>query len=65
MNELIGYAVALLLVLAHLVMASLFYRHINKNPRLSFHEKNDWRLKALVFPAYYWFRYKREQGSSS
>jgi hypothetical protein len=53
--------VALLLVLAHLVMASLFYRQINKNPRLSFHEKNDWRLKALVFPAYYWFRYKREQ----
>ncbi len=64
MTELILYAVALLLVLVHLLMASLFYRHINNNPRLSFHEKNDWRLKALVFPAYYWFRYKRQQDDS-
>ncbi|WP_162342470.1 hypothetical protein [Cyclobacterium salsum] len=64
MTELILYTAALLLVLAHLLMASLFYRHINNNPRLSFHEKNDWRLKALVFPAYYWFRYKRQQDDS-
>lgn len=64
MNELILYSAALLLVLVHLLMASLFYRHINNNPSLSFHEKNDWRLKALVFPAYFWFRYKRQQENS-
>ncbi|MBD3630409.1 hypothetical protein [Cyclobacterium sp.] len=61
MNELILYSVLLLLVLTHLVLASLLYRKINKNTRLSFHEKNDWRLKALIFPAYYWFQYKKHK----
>jgi len=61
MKELITYSILLLLVLAHLVMASLFYRHINKNEGLSFKEKNNWRLKALIFPALYWILYKKEQ----
>jgi hypothetical protein len=59
MKELIVYSLLLFLVLAHLVMASLFYRHINNNKSLSFNEKNDWRLKALIFPAYYWICYKK------
>jgi hypothetical protein len=61
MKELIIYSLLLFLVLAHLIMASLFYRHINKNEHLSFHEKNNWRLKALIFPAFYWMLYKRRQ----
>ena len=59
MNELIIYSVLLFLVLSHLIMASLFYRQISKNKLLSFHEKNDWRLKALIFPAFYWFLFKK------
>ena len=59
MNELIIYSVLLFLVLSHLVMASLFYTQISKNERLSFHEKNAWRLKALIFPIGYWFLFKK------
>tara|TARA_R110001592_G_scaffold363389_2_gene686988 strand:+ start:12561 stop:12764 length:204 start_codon:yes stop_codon:yes gene_type:complete len=59
MNELILYSVMLFLVLGHLLMASLFYRQISKNKFLSFHEKNDWRLKALIFPLGYWFLFKK------
>lgn len=58
MVELIIYAVLLLLVIAHLVMAIRMYMHVHNNPRLSQHERNSWKVKALVFPAYYWPRYK-------
>ncbi len=58
MEELIIYSVLLLLVFAHLLFANKLYKAIQKDKHLSFHEKNDWKLKALVFPAYYWFKYK-------
>ncbi|SHN20334.1 hypothetical protein SAMN04488057_11090 [Cyclobacterium lianum] len=61
MNELIIYSILLLMVLTHLILASLLYRKINRDKQLSFHEKNDWRLRALVFPAYYWFAYKKHK----
>jgi hypothetical protein len=59
MNELILYSALLIMVLGHLVMASLFYRQISKTDKLSFHEKNEWRLKALIFPIGFWFSFKR------
>ncbi|WP_114747690.1 hypothetical protein [Pleomorphovibrio marinus] len=58
MTELILYSLLLLALLAHITFAMVFYRKINKNKTLSFREKNDWRLKALIFPAYYWFVFK-------
>ncbi|AKP51068.1 hypothetical protein [Cyclobacterium amurskyense] len=59
MNELIFYSILLFFVLGHLVLASLFYRAISKNKELSFQEKNQWRLKALIFPIGYWFLFKK------
>ena len=59
MTELIIYSLLLLGVLAHLIFASLLYKKINADTHLDFHEKNEWRLKALIFPAYYWFAFKR------
>lgn len=59
MTELIIYGILLIAVLAHLIFASLLYKKINADPNLGFHEKNDWRLKALIFPAYFWFAFKK------
>ncbi|AEL25481.1 hypothetical protein Cycma_1727 [Cyclobacterium marinum DSM 745] len=59
MNELIFYSLLLIVVLGHLIMASFFYRQISKTDKLSFHEKNQWRLKALIFPIGYWYLFKR------
>jgi hypothetical protein len=36
------------------------YRAVHANTHLSIKEKNDWKLKALIFPAYYWFQYQKE-----
>lgn len=59
MTELIIYSLLLLGVLAHLIFASLLYKKINADPHLGFQEKNDWRLKALIFPAYFLFAFKK------
>nr|MBI1229065.1 hypothetical protein [Cytophagales bacterium] len=59
MTELFIYSVLLVGVLTHLIFAALLYKKINADPHLGFHEKNEWRLKALVFPAYFWFVFKR------
>lgn len=60
MTELLIYSFLLLLLLGHLTFAFKMYRTIQKDQNLSFHEKNDWKLKALVFPAYFWFLYKKK-----
>ncbi|WP_291784275.1 hypothetical protein [Cecembia sp.] len=59
MTELIIYALLFLLLIAHTLMASKMYRAVHENKTLSLQEKNDWKLKALLFPGYFWGRYKR------
>lgn len=61
MTELLIYSILLIAVLAHLGMTILMYKKINSNKTLSFHEKNQWRLRALVFPAYYWFAFQKKK----
>ncbi|MFC4870621.1 hypothetical protein [Negadavirga shengliensis] len=58
MEEVIIYGILFLALLAHLVFAARMYRIVHRDTELSFHQKNDWKLKALIFPAYYWIRYK-------
>ncbi len=62
MTELIIYSLLFIALLAHLVMAMALYGKIKRSKKLSFHQKNNWRLKALIFPAYYWFAFSKEHG---
>jgi hypothetical protein len=50
MVELVIYALLLVALLGHCVAATLAYRKIQRDPSLSFKQKNDRRLTALVFP---------------
>lgn len=61
MIELIIYAIIFLLLIAHALMAGKMYRTVHEDTTLSIKEKNDWKLKALVFPIYYWGKYKEKQ----
>lgn len=62
MNELILYALIFLLLIGHCLLAGKMYRAVHQDPSLSFKEKNDWKLKALIFPGFFWFQYlKRKQ----
>lgn len=61
MTELLVHTILLIAVLAHLVLASVMYKKINADPSLSFHQKNQWRLRALIFPAYYWFAFRKKK----
>jgi hypothetical protein len=59
MTELIIYAILFLMLIGHTLMAGKMYKAVHENDKLSIQEKNDWKLKALLFPIYYWGRYKR------
>lgn len=59
MTELIIYAVIFLVLIAHTVFASKMYKAVHEDKSLTFKEKNDWKLKALIFPAYYWGKYRK------
>ena len=61
MKELIIYLVLLLAILGHLVVASKMYKEVNADKGSNFKQKNDWKLKALIFPALYWFYYRKEK----
>jgi hypothetical protein len=61
MKEVVIYLVLLLAVLFNLLAAAKMYREINSDNSLSFKEKNDWKLKALVFPALFWYYYRNEK----
>jgi hypothetical protein len=37
------------------------YRVVDKDQSLKIKEKNDWKFKALVFPAYFWGKYKQQK----
>ncbi len=58
MTELIIYAVVFLLLIGHCLLAGKMYREIHADEELSLSEKNDWKLKALIFPAYFYSQYK-------
>ncbi|MGY6742692.1 MAG: hypothetical protein ACXIUQ_08155 [Cecembia sp.] len=58
MTELIIYAIIFLLLIGHTLMAAKMYRQVHENKTLSLQERNHWKLKALVFPGYFWFKYK-------
>jgi hypothetical protein len=58
MTELIIYAVIFVLLIGHCLMAGKMYRAVHANPSLTLHQKNDWKLKALIFPVYFWGKYK-------
>jgi hypothetical protein len=58
MTELIIYAVLFLVLIGHCLLAGKMYRAVHENQTLTIQEKNDWKLKALIFPAYFWTQYK-------
>ncbi|RZS95639.1 hypothetical protein [Cecembia calidifontis] len=58
MTELITYGVVFLLLIAHTLMAGKMYKAVHANQTLSMKEKNDWKLKALLLPGYFWGKYK-------
>jgi hypothetical protein len=61
MAELIFYSVLLIVATGHAVAAAKMYRAVNFDQSLRFKEKNDWKLKALVFPAFFWWQYQKEK----
>jgi hypothetical protein len=61
MTELVIYAALLIAVIGHSIASAKMYRVINSDQKLSFREKNDWKLKALVFPAFFWKQYQKEK----
>ncbi|AWW31124.1 hypothetical protein DN752_13860 [Echinicola strongylocentroti] len=58
MTELIIYAIIFLLLFGHAIMASMMYSQVHRDESLGTKEKNDWKLKALILPIYYWGKYK-------
>lgn len=61
MNEIVLYALLFLALLGHTLLAGKLYRKIHKDPDFSFSEKNQWKLKALIFPALFWFYFHQEK----
>lgn len=62
MQELISYAVIFAALIGHCLLAGKMYRTVHADNSLSIKDKNDWKLKALIFPGYFWFRYKNTKG---
>jgi hypothetical protein len=61
MNELIVYAILFLALLAHTLLAGKLYRKIHVDADFSLQEKNQWKLKALIFPGLFWFYFHQEK----
>lgn len=61
MSELLIYSLLFILVLGHCTAATLMYRELKADTQLTFRERNEWRLKALICPALYWYYYKQEK----
>jgi len=59
MIELVLYALIFLALIGHIVMAFRMYMAVHTNKNISIHQRNEWKVKALVFPAYYWPLYKK------
>jgi hypothetical protein len=58
MTELILYGLVFLALIGHCLLAGKMYRVVHEDQGLSLKEKNDWKLKALIFPVYYWKKFK-------
>lgn len=58
MTEVLIYAILFLALIGHILLASKMYRVVHADDSLSIKEKNDWKLKGLIFPAYYFGKYK-------
>ncbi len=61
MNELLVYSALLLFIIGHCTAAAILYREINADPILTFREKNSWKLRSLIAPAFYWYYYRQEK----
>jgi hypothetical protein len=61
MTELIIYAVLFAALMGHCLVANIMYRAVDNDQSLKIKEKNDWKFKALVFPAYFWGKYKQQK----
>ena len=61
MKELFIYSFLLIAILGHCIMAAKMYREVNADSGLSFHEKNAWKLRALIFPGLFLFYYRQEK----
>lgn len=61
MSELIIYGILFLALIAHTLLAGKMYRSVHADKSLSLQEKNDWKLKALIFPGYFWGKYNSSQ----
>jgi len=59
MTELIIYAIVFVVLIAHCLFAGKMYRTVHENSSLTLKEKNDWKLKALIFPVYFWGKYQK------
>lgn len=59
MIELIIYAIVFLAVIAHVILAFRMYLAVHNNEKLPLREKNSWKIRALIFPVYYWPLYKK------
>jgi hypothetical protein len=58
MTELIIYAVIFVILIAHCVMAGKMYGEVHADTSLTIQQRNDWKLKALILPAYFYGKYK-------
>jgi hypothetical protein len=61
MNELIIYAIVFVLLIGHCLLAGKMYRAVHQDAGLSFNEKNDWKLKSLIFPGFFWWQYQKQK----
>ncbi len=61
MTELLIYAIIFLLLIGHCLLAGKMYREVHEDQSLSLTEKNDWKLKALVFPGYFYGKFKKSK----
>lgn len=61
MTELIIYALVFLALIGHCLLAGKMYREVHEDASLGLNKKNDWKLKALVFPVYFYRKYKSEK----
>ena len=61
MTELIVYSLLFVAVMGHCLLANKMYKAVHLNQNLKIKEKNDWKLKALVFPGFFWFQYQKRK----
>jgi len=61
MNELVLYSIIFALLIGHCLLAGKMYRAVHEDTSLSMRDKNDWKLKSLVFPGFFWFQYQKQK----